>query len=142
MALSNPPAEPGGGVIWVKTAGEMLEKPLHSRAPRISASASRPSPAATKHRAMTMALRVLRTACRRPAPGREDCREAMSARSLLLDAHQQQARNRQHDEGDDEQQQAKRDQRGGVELAVRLGEFIGDGGGNGGAGTEDRRRNL
>ena len=35
MALSRPPAEPGGGVISVKTRSERPLKPSQSRAPRI-----------------------------------------------------------------------------------------------------------
>ena len=45
---------------------------------------------------------------------------------LASQPHQHQLGERQHDEGDDEQDQAERDQRGGVEVADRLGEFVGD----------------
>ena len=31
IGLSRPPAEPGGGVIWVKTARSRPLKPFHSR---------------------------------------------------------------------------------------------------------------
>ena len=59
----------------------------------------------------------------------------------LFDPHQHVARGREHDEGDDEEDQAERDQRRGVEVADRFGEFVGDGRRYGGAGREHRSRN-
>ncbi len=42
MALSRPPAEPGGGVICVKVAGTRPAPPLRISAPRIQASQASP----------------------------------------------------------------------------------------------------
>ena len=43
IGLSNPPAEPGGGVISVNTASESPLKPSHSSTARISTSQERPN---------------------------------------------------------------------------------------------------
>ena len=59
-----------------------------------------------------------------------------------FDAQQQVARDRQHDERDDEQDEAERDQRRGIEIAHRFGELIGDGGRNGRARMQEQADTL
>src|SRR5215472_10033099 len=66
----------------------------------------------------------------------------MASSDPALDAQQHVACYRQHDEGDDEEDQAQRDQRGGIEVTDRFGEFVGDGGRNGGARRQQRGRHL
>ena len=61
IGLSRPPAEPGGGVISVKTATDKPLKPFHNSAPRISTSQPRPITVAAN--ASTVAMALLR---RRP----------------------------------------------------------------------------
>ena len=106
IALSRPPAEPGGGVICVNTASDRPPKPFHSNAPRISTSQPMPNSVAPTASA-----------------GGDDVAAAAAAIALCqsiighgvtrpaFDAHQHVARDRQHDEGDDEQDQAEFDQR-------------------------------
>src|SRR5271170_1989880 len=60
----------------------------------------------------------------------------MTSPDPTLDPHQHVTRYGKHNECNDEQNEAERDQRGGVEIADRFGELIGDGGGDGGAGRE------
>src|SRR6516165_10413758 len=64
----------------------------------------------------------------------------MASPDPALDAQQHVACYREHDEGNDEQDQAQRDQRGGIEVTDRFGEFVGDGGRNGGAGRQQGGR--
>ena len=64
----------------------------------------------------------------------------MASPDPAFDAHQHVTRDGKHDEGNDEQDQTERDQRGGVEIADRLGELVGDRGGDGGAGRQHRGR--
>ena len=54
MALSRPPAEPGGGVISVNTASESPLKPSYSSTPRISTSQPRPNAVAASDSTMVM----------------------------------------------------------------------------------------
>ncbi len=66
----------------------------------------------------------------------------MTSPDPALDAQQHVACRREHDEGDDKQDQAERDQRGGVEVADRLGELVGDGGRDRGPRGQQRGRHL
>src|SRR5262249_37891414 len=84
----------------------------------------------------------------RPAPspsllrcfGGARCSDEYPWRSTdsALDAQQHIARSCQHDEGNDEENKAERDQGGRIEIAQRVGEFVGDGGRNGGRRSEQR----
>src|SRR5262252_281979 len=66
----------------------------------------------------------------------------MASSDPALDAQQHVARDREHDEGDDEEDEAQRDQRGSIEITDGFGEFVGDGGGNGGARRQQRGRHF
>src|SRR5215831_2296717 len=137
MAFKRPPAEPGGGVFSVKTASDSPPKPSYSSTNRISTSQPRPNRVAASARPLAMAF------CRRRRPRRGlSWAMAMALSDPLLDAQQHVARDREHDEGDDEQDEAERDQRRSVEVADRLGEFVGDRRRDGGAGRQDRGRDL
>src|SRR5579863_8562773 len=57
-------------------------------------------------------------------------------RSLIGDAGEQRPGCREYREGYEEENKAERDQRGGVHVAGRFGEFIGNGRGNGRARVE------
>ncbi len=57
IGLSNPPAEPGGGVICVNTASDKPLKPCHSNEPRIRASQPSPITVATNANAFAAVLR-------------------------------------------------------------------------------------
>src|SRR5262249_36110509 len=127
MGLSSPPSEPGGGVISVKTASESPLNPSHKSTTRITISQPSPSSVAASERLSMMPLR------RRRAAGRL---RFMASSDPALDAQQHVACDREHDEGNDEEDQAQRDQRGGIEIPDRFGEFVGDGGRNGGAGRQ------
>src|SRR4029079_3906921 len=104
MALSRPPADPGGGVISVKTASERPLKPSYSSTPRISTSQPRPKAVAASDSTMVMVFLRRRTAER----------FAIGSPDPLVDARQHVARAGEHDEGDDEQDEAELDQRRGV----------------------------
>src|SRR5262249_39260900 len=121
IGLSRPPAEPGGGVISVNTASDRPEKPSHNRAPRMSTSQPRPTAVAASASTLAMALR-------RRRPWYRDCASAsaMPSPNPALDAQQQVARDRQHDESDDEQNEPERDQGGSIKVTHRFGEFVGD----------------
>src|SRR6516225_11065308 len=120
IGLSSPPAEPGGGVISVNTANESPLNPCQSRAPRISTSHPSPNSVAASERAMAIWLRRRRAEYRR----------FMALSDPALDLQQHEAGGSQHNEGDDKQNEAERNQRGGVEVADRLGELVGDGRGD------------
>ena len=62
IGLSNPPAEPGGGVICVNTASERPLKPFHSSTARISTSQLRPKAVAPNESPIVMTLRRRRLA--------------------------------------------------------------------------------
>src|SRR5215471_7705479 len=66
----------------------------------------------------------------------------MASSDPALDTQQHVACYRKHDEGDDEEDQPQRDQRRGIEVTDRFGEFVGDGGRNGGARRQQRGRHL
>ena len=137
MALSRPPAAPGGGVISVNTASDSPPTPFAEQHAQDRAPASRGRTAVAAQR-QADGDRVAAAAAGDRARCRWPCHPPACARC----AQQHVARDRQHDEGDDEQDQAERDQRGGVEVADRLGEFVGDGGRDRGAGREERGRDA
>src|SRR5882762_3682288 len=103
----------------------------------MSTSQPRPNTVAASARPLAIVLRR-----RRVARSGLLARATMALSDPALDAQQHVAGEGEHDEGDDEQDEAERDQRGGVEVADRLGEFVGDRGRDGGAGREDRGRYL
>src|SRR5262245_36565020 len=127
MGLSSPPSAPGGGVISVKTASESPLNPSHKSTARITISQPSPSSVAASDRLSMMPLRRRRAASRLLF---------MASSDPAFDAQQHVARDREHDEGNDEKDQAQRDQRGGIKVTDRFGEFVGDGGRNGGAGCQ------
>src|SRR3954469_15587434 len=136
MALRRPPVAPGGGVISVNTCGESAPTPSQSRAPRMSPSQPRPSAAAATDSPMATALR------RRRAAYKTMPSLPPSAFRLPRDAHQQKPRDRQHHEGDEEQHEAERNQRRGVEIADGFRELVGDRGRNRRAGGQERGGDL
>src|SRR5262249_20141959 len=132
--LRRPPAAPGGGVISVNTASDRPEKPSHNRAPRMSTSQPRPMAVAPSARTVAMAFR-------RRRPLYRDCTcSAMVSPDPALDAQQQVAGDRKKDESDEKQDAPERDGRGGINVAARLGEFVGDRGRNRRARREYSRR--
>ena len=54
IGLSNPPADPGGGVISVKTRSDRPLKPSHSSTPRIITSQPSPNSVAASESAIVM----------------------------------------------------------------------------------------
>src|SRR6058998_1081339 len=99
MGLSRPPAAPGGGVISVNTWSERPLKPSQTRTPRMSTSQPRPNSVAAQAKPI---MRLLRR--RRPALSLlVRAAMAMTLPDPALDAHQHVARDRQHDEGDEKQ---------------------------------------
>src|SRR6266478_3196368 len=61
-AFSSPPALPGGGVIWVNSAGVIAAIPFSSRVHRTRTSHKRPKAVAATDRVMTMPLVIRRRA--------------------------------------------------------------------------------
>src|SRR3954464_9529569 len=148
IGLSSPPSEPGGGVISVNTESDRPENPCQNNSPRINTSQPSPSKVAPNESVIMMPLRRRRAAYR-PFLALLLFTASPVVVALLMgspdpafDAQQHIARRRQDDEGDDEQDQSERDQRRGVEVADGFGEFVGDGGGNGGARRQDRGGDL
>src|SRR5579884_4187627 len=80
MALSKPPFEPGGGVIWVKTASDRPPNPFHTKAARIKVSQPRPKIVAATHRIFAA------------ASTRRRARYFAISTRLYVEAHQQQPR--------------------------------------------------
>src|SRR4029078_6394195 len=119
------------GVICVNTSGDRPPKPCQSSAPRIST--SQPSPNSV---AATESTGDITTPLQRLAWRAVILCSPMASPDPPLDTQQHVARRGEHDEGDDEQDQAERDQGRRVEIADRLGEFVGDGGRDPGAGRE------
>src|SRR3569833_389539 len=117
IGLSRPPAEPGGGVICVNTARDRPLKPSHKSTARISASQARPKIVAANARLLARTLRRRRASY-----------SAMSGPHPRIEPHQHQPGEGEHDEGDDEQDKAEGDQRRGIDVTDRFGEFVGDGG--------------
>src|SRR5262245_44573597 len=115
MGLSSPPSEPGGGVISVKTASESPLNPSHKSTTRITSSQPSPSSVAASERFSMMPLRRRRAA---------KTLLLMASSDPPLDAQQHVACYRENDEGDDEEDQAQRDQRRGTEVAARFAEFV------------------
>src|SRR5204863_4697224 len=116
IALRRPPLLPGGGVIWVNRDGVIAPMPLISSVPSTSTSHSNPKAVAATDSPMISQLLSRRRAYSSIA----------SASRLPLEPDQQQFGQCQHDEGDDEQKKAQRDQRRQVKIADRLGEFVGE----------------
>src|SRR5271166_1812028 len=114
IAFSSPPALPGGGVIWLNSAGVIAANPFHSRVHRTRTSHNRPKAVATTDRLMTVPLAMRRRAYR----------FIYSASRLFLQLQQQQLGDGQHDKGDGEKDQTQRDQRGQVQIADRFGKFV------------------
>jgi hypothetical protein len=56
IAFNNPPALPGGGVIWLNNAGVIAAIPFHSNVHRTRTSHRRPNPVAAMANTMTRAL--------------------------------------------------------------------------------------
>src|SRR5580658_10456468 len=132
MAFTSPPALPGGGVIWVNSAGVQAEAPSHSRSDRIAASTNRPMPVATVDRPSTIRLRPRRLRYR--AASNSAARLMASGPGPQLQPDQHEFGGRQHQEGDQEQHEAESDQGGLVGVADRLGELVGQSRGDGLAG--------
>src|SRR5262249_30399817 len=126
--LSRPPSLPGGGVISVNTRSDSPANPCHSNAPRISASQPSPIKVASTDSVIAMRLRRRRAAYN----------VFMVLFDLQLEPHQQIACDGKDDEGDDKQDQPEGDQRRGVDVAHRLGELVGNGRGDRGAGRQNR----
>src|SRR5215471_21712410 len=129
IGLSSPPFEPGGRVSSVKTFSESPEKPSQSSALRIST--SQPSPKAVEISDNPIAMTLRR---RRPTYSGE----AMGSPNPALDPQQHVTRHREHYESDNKEDEAERNERRCIEIADRLGELIGDGGRDRGAGRDDR----
>src|SRR5690349_6309021 len=111
MAFKRPPSAPGGGVISENTLSDSPLNPCHSRTPRIST--SQPSPIA-----VAASDRILRIpSLRRRAPKSLSIGAFLGSPDPPFDAQQQVAHDRQHREDDAEEDQAERDQRGGVEVS-------------------------
>ena len=138
MALSRPPSAPGGGVISVKTDERQAADAL------ATAGCPGSGPARPGRRPWRRQRQGHGDGVAAAAAGVERLSVAAMASVMALipscccEAQQHERAMRQHDEGDDEQDEAQRDQRGGVEVADRLGEFVGDRGRDGGARRQQR----
>src|SRR5579885_3351813 len=118
-ALARPPSAPGGGVISVNSAGVWAAMPLPSAVHRIQTSQNRPNAVASRARPSARKFLARRRRYRR-ADG-----VATSAALLARELHQHPLGDCEHQEGDHEQQEAECDQRGAIEIRIRLGEFVG-----------------
>ena len=104
MALSRPPELPGGGVISVNTPSESPEKPWYTSVPRMIARIPTPSTVAAKQRISTPGVAALATAVARFVK----CHRSFPR--FALEPHQHQPGGGQHDERDEEEDEAQRDQ--------------------------------
>src|ERR1700722_19257304 len=118
-ALSNPPSEPGGGVISVNSAGFIAAMPLRRAVHRIQTSQNRPNIVAASASDNAITFVSLRRAYKRSI-----C--AMSVALPFRQTHQHPFRDGEHDEGDHEQQEPECDQRRSIQIRIGLGKFIGE----------------
>src|SRR6266852_9186574 len=89
IAFNSPPALPGGGVIWLNSAGVIAAAPFHSRVHRTRTSHKRPKPVAATDSVMIRPLAMRRRAYR----------FMCSPSRLLLQLQQHDFGDRQHDKG-------------------------------------------
>src|SRR6266403_516291 len=114
IAFNSPPALPGGGVIWLNSAGVIAATPFNNKVHSTRTSHKRPKAVAATDRVMTSPLAMRRRAYR-----------AMCLASrLFFQPQQHRLGNRQYDKGDNEKYQTQRDQRGQVQIADGLSEFV------------------
>src|SRR5258706_8011507 len=92
-ALSRPPSEPGGGVIWVKSEGLIAARPFISVVHRIHASQNKPKPVAASDRTSATAFLIWRRRYRCSAI------TLISVPLFPVQPHQHPLRDREHDEG-------------------------------------------
>src|SRR6266852_9699161 len=95
IAFNSPPALPGGGVIWLNSAGVIAATPFHSRVHRTRMSHKRPKAVAATESVMTRPLAMRRRAYR----------SMCSASGLFLQLQQHDLGDHQHDKGNNEKQQ-------------------------------------
>ena len=129
IGFRSPPALPGGGVISVKTESESPAKPCQEERAEDDNQPGETESGRSKTKGHGDRVRAASAG------------EAGFHGSVPLPAfhlHEHVARRGKHDEGDDEEDEAKGNQRRGVEVTDRLGEFVGDRRGNRGAGLQDR----
>src|SRR5450759_2498542 len=136
MALSRPPELPGGGVICTNTTGVSAGSPWSNSVNNIQHSQNRPNSMASTETDSPAALMMRRRVYKLSMAFAQSllCSVAFALPQLVKHV----ARDGQDDEGDEEQDQAEFDQRGCVEFADRLVEFIGQCRGNAIAGHQQR----
>src|SRR5690606_30757834 len=140
-ALARPPSCIGGGVFCVNRARLMPPSPLLIVVHRSQARKNRPSSAAAQDRTMSMRLTILRFQYRYSATlALLSTMGVLTSDSLpTRQAHQHQARDGEHAEGDQEEHEAKQEQ--GRTIGVGgFREIVGDQGRDGRAGFEQRGR--
>src|SRR5579885_104248 len=115
IGFRSPPVPPGGGVMRVKTVTSSPATPFQISVPRMSTSHRRPKAAAPMERPSQMRFLVRRRVY-----------IVIASPRLYFEAREHVARDREHDERDHEQDESERDQRRGIEIADRFGEFVGD----------------
>src|SRR6516164_6211512 len=91
IAFNNPPALPGGGVIWLNKAGVIAATPFSSRVHSTRTSHNKPNAVAATDKVMTAPLAIRRRAYMSMG----------SASRPLLQSQQHQFCDREHDKGDD-----------------------------------------
>src|SRR5665647_1582466 len=129
IALDRPPVEPGAGWDMVKMLRSIPPIPWITSDHRMNSKAASAMIVASPQSVTKMLLTILRCSVR-----------PIIRRVLIASAGEQRPGRRKHREGDDEQDQAERDQSGGVHVAGRLGELVGDGRGDGRSAVEQRMR--
>src|SRR5271169_6025394 len=102
IAFNSPPALPGGGVIWLNSAGVIAAIPFSSRVHSTRTSHNSPKAVAMTDKAMTKPLTIRRRAYM--SMGSASCPPLQSQQHQFCDR--------------------QRDQRRQIEIANRLGEFI------------------
>ncbi|MNV31746.1 hypothetical protein D3C71_1230660 [compost metagenome] len=131
MAFARPPpAVFGGGVISVNSASDMPSMPLVTVENRIHTSQNRPNTMVAIDRNSASRFFWRRQACilrRLSSSATLFCISIVVtlASLTLCQAHHHQLRQRQHDKGDNKQNQPQLHQRGGVHARLRFGEFVG-----------------
>src|SRR5258705_6948207 len=130
MAFRSPPSLPGGGVISRKSFALTPTTTALKKVKRIQPSQNNPNSIVSRDTARLKRLINSRRVYRSMASGHPALAPCQ--------AQQQQVRKRQHYEGYGKQDEAELDQRRKIEVADRLGKFVGEGRCNAVSGLHER----
>src|SRR3984885_15539971 len=134
-ALSTPPALPGGGVISVKTRGDIPARPRETSVQRMAARQASPARVASIESPRNAQFLSLRR-------GRGFIPRSYRGQRSTFEPPQHRLRRGNDRERDEEEQQPERNERRGVQVAHRFGEFVGDCRGDRRARREERGGNA